>query len=478
MTYLETSVYRILTLSPIHIRAGEPRLYGQGFIRLNNDDFLYVVDTPKLQAAIFAFKGLEAVDTYTKAFSNPNSRTDITQILDRIGYDYKSNIKKISNGIVRLPSGNRFMQSGLGQHFIPGSSIKGAIKTAVLYNSVKQQIADGSLDLNDFVEKQITQYQRQRNTYNKRKFREALAEKLIENAFQSKHPRERSQNQQRHPERSGPFTDIFKTIKVKDSIIEKTSINLSQFAKTITPPGSDGATVKTLEGSEVHLPFDRIIENLKKGITTSLKEGEWIKIDTFEEKDGNQIVATFTKVAEPTLSRIQFEDILFTTLQENQVVTKEMDGNTRFECFHGETSIEISIDHEILDSFKRAGARPPFSDLESLIQLCQNFAQAQWKAEQQFLADYGNGGSLNLDEIKTFYTDDKSEKHATLRVGWGTGMLGTTISLLLDEDVRIKLRNKVISADGGNRPQPAPKSRRFVLENSQPAYPLGWIALT
>ena len=469
MTYLETGVYRLSTLSPVHIRAGEPQLYGQGFIRLNNtDDFLYVVETSKLQAEIFAFKGLEAVNTYTEAFSNPNSRTDIIQILDQIGYDYRANIETISKGIVRLPSGNRFMQSGLGEHFIPGSSIKGAIKTAVLYTNVKQRMADGSLDLNSFVENQITQYQRERGTYNKRKFRESFAENLMEDAFQSKHPWERSQNRQRRREREGPFTDIFKAIKVKDAIIEETSINLGRFAKTITTPGLEGATLKTLEGSEVHLPLRKI---------TNLKKGEWIKIDTFEEKDGDQIVATYKKINEPILSRIQLEDILFTTLSGSQVVEKDVGDNTKFECFHGETTIEISIDREILDSFTRAGAKPPFSDLKSLIELCQNFAQAQWKAEQQFLDNYHSSENLNLDAIKQFYDDDKNEKRATLRVGWGTGMLGTTVSLLLNEQTRVELRNRVISADGGNRPQPAPKSRRFISENGQPAYPLGWIEL-
>ena len=46
--------------------------------------------------------------------------------------------------------------------------------------------------------------------------------------------------------------------------------------------------------------------------------------------------------------------------------------------------IEISIDHEILESFTRAGAKLPFSDILSLLQLCQKFAHAQWKQEKEF----------------------------------------------------------------------------------------------
>ncbi|MDE0042453.1 MAG: type III-A CRISPR-associated RAMP protein Csm5 [Candidatus Poribacteria bacterium] len=468
MTYLETGVYRLTTLSPIHIRAGESEGYGQGFIRLNNtDNCLYVVDTPKLQSEIFAHKGLEAVKAYTEEFSNPNSKTKIVDVLDKIDYDYKSNIEKISKGIVRIPSGNRFMQSGLGQHFVPGSSIKGAIKTAVLYDDVKRR------DLNSFVENQITLYQRKHGIRNKRKFRESFAENLIENAFQSKHPQEHHRNSRRKSERKGPFTDIFKAIKVKDAIIEETSIDRSRFAETITTPGLDGATLRTLKGGEVHLPLNNI-----RG---SLTKGDWVKINSVEEKDGAQTVATYTKVDEPTLSKMQFDEIILTTLKGNQIVEKRVGDNTRFECFFGEVTVEISIDHGILKSFTKAGAKLPFSDVKSLIQCCQNFAQAQWEAEQQFFEKYGSGENLNLDAIKQFYADDKdykNEKRATLRVGWGTGMLGTTVSLVLDESVCVELRNKVISADGRNRSKPAPKSRRFVSENGQPAYPLGWIELT
>lgn len=469
MTYLETGVFRLSTLSPIHIRAGESRLYGQGFIRLNDtDDFLYVVDSVKLQSEIFAL-GLDAVNTYTDVFSDPEPKMNIVQVLKRIGYDYTSNIEKISKGIVQLPSGNRFMRSGLEQHFIPGSSIKGAIKTAVLYDNVRARIADRSLNLDDFVENQIEQYHRKRGSRNKKKFRERFAEVLLRNAFESLHPEAHSPNRRRRKEPKGPSTDIFRAIKVKDAMIEETSIDLNRFAEVIKPPSSQGAALKILAGNEIQLPIDKI--------TTNLKRGDWIEIGTFEETDGDQTVATYVKVDEPTFSTIKFEDILFTTLSGEQIVEKDVGENTRFECFTGQTAIEISIDHEILKSFRRAGADLPFEDLESLLYLCQNFAQAQWDVETQFLATHTSSGGINYDKIDAFYADSSNRSSAVLRVGWGTGMLGTTVSLLLDERTRVKLRNEVISVDKRDRPQPAPKSRRFVLENSQPVSPLGWIQL-
>ena len=480
MTYLETSICHLSTLSPIHIRAGELR-YGEGTIRVGNT--LYVVDTPKLQSEILRFGGMDAVDKYTETFSNPNSRTTIVDFLNRIKYPYKSNIEKISKGIILLPSGNRFMQSGLGKHFIPGSSIKGAIKTAVLYHNLIQRIAEENFDFNAFVDNEIEAYlaiQYHNNSGRQRRerenFKRRFAGDLLEKAFQSLHPQEY------------PWISPW--------------IDRSRFAKVVTTPGSQGTTLKTLEGGQIHLPLDKI--------TTNLRKEEWIEINTLEEKNGENVVATYTKVDEPPNvsikqnrdrkkepkgpftdvfkaikvkdaiieQTISFEDILFTTLSGRQIVEKDVGDNTRFECFHGETTIEISIDHEILDSFKRGGVTPPFSDVKSLISLCQNFAQKQWDVEKRFLEEYPDGRGINLDAIKKFYTDSNNEELVTLRVGWGTGMLGTTVSLLLDETTRRKLRNEVISSGRHNYSgQPAPKSRRFVLSREQPAYPLGWIKL-
>ena len=486
MTYLETGVYRLSTLCPIHIRAGEPETYGQGFIRLNDtDDFLYVIDTPKLQAEIFTSKGLDAVDAYTEAFSNPDSETNIVDVLGKIRYDYKSNIKKISKGIVRIPSGNRFIASGLGEHFIPGSSIKGAIKTAVLFNT----ICAGTFDLDHFADNRIKEYlaiehpsdpdkQRSEREIFKRNF----AEPLLKEFLQSLPLREYDENKDRNPQDNESFKDLFKAIKIKDATIIDRSIDLNRFAKTITSPDSNGCTLKTLAGSKIQLPSDKIFKYQKQKGGGRLRKNEWIQISTFEKGSGQRIVATFTQVNGPPIKSgniLKSENILLTTLDKNNKVTKGP--NMQCECFHDETTIEISIDHEILESFKRSfdkvGVTLPFCDLKSLIKLCQNFAQAQWDAERQFLATYAPNASVNLGKIKRFYADHENKKRATLRVGWGTGMLGTTVSLLLNEPRRVQLRKQVISGGRHTSSAPAPRSRRFVLENGQPVYPLGWIEL-
>lgn len=474
MAYLETGVYTLTTLSPIHIQAGELNRYGQGAIRLKEtDDFLYVIDPVKLQSEIYKHGGLEAVETYSEEFSNPNKNTNITTVLKKINYDYRTNIEKISKGIVPLQRGNRFMLSGLGQHFVPGSSIKGAIKTAVLYHMVKERLKVDKDYLKKIVDNQTKEYKKypvpknpkDRDTKRK-KFKENFANQLLRDAFLTKHPEEYQGNPKRDKRGPGPFKDIFKAIKVKDAVLETPT----RFAKPDRfNPDRNGYILKTLAGDKIFSPM--------KHLPKSFSSSTWFYIDSWTEVNGEQIVETCSIVKRPPqITEVKFEQIIFTTLSGNRLDTIDVE-DTRFECLQGETTIEITIDKEILESFKRGGADLPFRDLQSLMQLCRNFTQAQWKAEQQFLNNYSIGHSFNLDNIKKFYADTKNKECATLRVGWGTGMLGTTVTLLLDDATRIALRNDVISADGINRTQIAPKSRRFVLRRGQPIYPLGWIEL-
>jgi CRISPR-associated protein Csm5 len=244
--------------------------------------------------------------------------------------------------------------------------------------------------------------------------------------------------------------------------------------------------LENLEGTEIFLLFDDLFKNIKG----NLPVGSFVKIEALEEIDGKLFAKKFTKVDEikiPTKAggvvsnKLEFCEVAVISLDGKQPYEKYRFGvrgnrDNRVQCFQGETTIEISLDHEILDSFQRGGLKVPFSDLDSLISICKNFADAQWEEEQTYLTDDVISGSINLDSIKEFYEKHKGE--ATLRVGWGTGMLGTTVALLLEDQRRKELRNKVISADQKNRPLPAPKSRRFVLENGKPIYPLGWVQLS
>jgi len=138
-----------------------------------------------------------------------------------------------------------------------------------------------------------------------------------------------------------------------------------------------------------------------------------------------------------------------------------------YDCLKEEIQFttEILLDLGLLSEFYPGGGMP-FSDIGSLFNIIKKFGERQWTEERKTFQD-----TKGLQNITNFYNPNISQP--LLRVGWGTGMLGTTIDLLIGSRLREQIRNEVM---GANRPGlPAPHSKRMVMRNNQPAFPLGWI---
>jgi len=142
---------------------------------------------------------------------------------------------------------------------------------------------------------------------------------------------------------------------------------------------------------------------------------------------------------------------------------------------------EISIDQEMLSWFKhRQNMQLPFQSIDELVKICKEFAQEQWDFEHDYWqgvkdnlnAKDTNGQTINLnyDRIHTFY--EKEICPYALRIGWGSGMMGTTIGTLLDDQLRAQVRD----ACGIKAPNfEAPKSRRTVANAKREIqFVLGW----
>jgi len=71
--------------------------------------------------------------------------------------------------------------------------------------------------------------------------------------------------------------------------------------------------------------------------------------------------------------------------------------------------------------------------------------------------------------LESWYKNNTS----SFRIGFGSGMVSTTIAMLLDDNLRKKVRNYA----GLNRGNDiAPKSRRVWVKNNNPI-PFGWAML-
>ncbi|NJL90573.1 MAG: type III-A CRISPR-associated RAMP protein Csm5 [Coleofasciculaceae cyanobacterium SM2_1_6] len=110
----------------------------------------------------------------------------------------------------------------------------------------------------------------------------------------------------------------------------------------------------------------------------------------------------------------------------------------------------------------------------AIIDICKKFAQAQWKHERDYWNSIGNSQNRNLDNIREFYSNETCPYD--LRLGWATGMMGTTVDLLFSTGLRKNIRNTCCARPAGD--YVAPKSRRIAIdEDGKIKYPLGWIKL-
>jgi CRISPR-associated protein Csm5 len=146
------------------------------------------------------------------------------------------------------------------------------------------------------------------------------------------------------------------------------------------------------------------------------------------------------------------------------------------------TQFTLSLDREMLSWFHHSQQMQiPFQTVDDILSICQEFAQDQWDYEHDYWQEIqpnpnarnSNGDTINLDfgAIQDFYQPEQCP--FSLRVGWASGMTGTTINLLLADELRAEIRDNCgIKAPGFD----APKSRRTVVgTGGELKFVLGWV---
>ncbi|NTW63608.1 MAG: type III-A CRISPR-associated RAMP protein Csm5, partial [Chlorobiaceae bacterium] len=132
---LRSHKVRLTTLSPLFIGAGEEHTLSPYSDYVQRGDSLIYIDTDKLQEAMQGNKAL--VDAFVngiRQFDNNRStfelETFITETLGRKVDDFAARQVRIEGDINKAHL-RRFVATA-GKPFIPGSSLKGAIRTATL----------------------------------------------------------------------------------------------------------------------------------------------------------------------------------------------------------------------------------------------------------------------------------------------------------------------------------------------------------
>lgn len=298
------------------------------------------------------------------------------------------------------------IRNGMGQLYIPGSSIKGAIRTAIAYYLLKHS------DRFHIPEQcKVSEIEKQ------------LRGKLGE--LGNKHKQK--------------FAD--------DDLFMNTLFSDYQLIYQ----------GKKYNGSRQNTDFLRA---LSVSDCEPLIEG---KITT---KQGKKIPINMSVVAEIIVSS-RFPDYL---AKYKASLYVEMVRNVQ-------TTFTLTLDTEMLSWFKhKQGMQIPFTNLEELLKICQEFTQEQWDYEHDYWNDIKNnsraaGKNLDFSYIRQFYEPEISP--FSMRLGWGSGMTGTTVGLLFDDELREGIRDNCgLKAPGFE----APKSRRTVLgTNGEIKFVPGWV---
>ncbi|MBW4520081.1 MAG: type III-A CRISPR-associated RAMP protein Csm5 [Scytolyngbya sp. HA4215-MV1] len=300
------------------------------------------------------------------------------------------------------------IRNGYGQLYIPGSSIKGAIRTAIAYYLLKHadQFQVPKQKRVSAIERQLQE--KMGSLKQKAKFADdALFMDALFSDFQLEGDRSQVKN--------GPNTDFMRAVKVSDS--------------------------EPL--SERKIP---------------LKNGK----HRFENLSITAEVLVSSRYAD---YRAKYRASIYAELARNV-----------------QTTFTIALDRPLLEQMQhQQGMKIPFHSIAELLQICQAFAQDQWDAEHDYWQDVQNnpnqrdqnGTVRNLDfaAMRDFY--EATTCPYGLRLGWGSGMNGTTVGLLLDEQLRSQVRDTCgIKAPGFE----APKSRRTIVNSKgEIRFVPGWI---
>jgi CRISPR-associated protein Csm5 len=462
---IEVKKYRLSAITPVYIGGASTTGYrGIALIKIN--DIEYLVDTGRLfkEVSNNDMDRLEDfVDSLTSEISN--GRVPVLEnILTDNSIELDTNISRMmQKGIVVSYDRNEFIRTGLNEPYIPGSSIKGAIRSAVLWKMLKEHSVGAEskteFDIGKYLAEKVQQYEAEVRKSKKgksnyyEKLKSTKGKSMTEWFLQSYKPMGRNV--------WPAFRDLFKAVKVSDSppIINKTRLGEKSkgYVYAVSSKNDEGV-IKDKSGKFLYFA--------SKG----LKQGNFVTYEVAEDQYG-WVAKSIEKFSNH--NEIMFEDYEVSLYSHESIEPIRLLDPKQYECFIGSTHITITLDKHMLKTFR--GKYPiPFENIDKLIEICKEYALAQWNAEKEiYVKEFlkSNIARNRLGKIKRFYDNTGNP---TLRIGWGTGMLGTTVALCMDMEQRMLLRNTFMIPRGEAI---APKSRRYTSNNGRILKPLGWVSL-
>lgn len=427
----ETCTVTFTPLSPIHISSGNPD-YGWGAVWLNTRSKLYILDSErfsrKLDGVGLLEKYIEAVQQWTQLSdadktrqSNPcfefiyNNRTSLYP-----NADIESFVKELSiNEMVVEPSA-RFIRNGKGNAYIPGSSIKGAIRTAVIYAMLQAYQQQTGIDyLNDV---------------------------YLKNIFYGK------------PTIPSDTNSGFEARKRMDEELLK--LILEDFE--LTEKDEDGNRISLSRDK----PENGSITNLMRAVLVS---------------DSNSILYLKDEEIKIVMLDNPIEENGEICRDIKKPINLSPDKGVK-QCFGTDkdmsVSFKITIDHEILSSFSLCtkGHDFPiiFQNLFQLQKIIESFFLKVWEAEKKFFWDdlrvyEGSPEDKLMGAVLDFYDKTYSEMLPNINIGLGSGMICKTLFIAMKEEYRMRIRNLQMTDD-----QISNHNKGYVMNYAGKRIPVDW----
>ena len=378
---------RIKTLTPLHIGGKEGALLPMEYVIFNQK--CYCLSEERLSRKLLTQNQLDSflVAVQGKDFS-------VKQFLKQKGYLSEDFLASVSlyhsncNLVFNRETIRPFARNAYSQAFIPGTSIKGVLRTAIMY-AILQQLDDSTRKrlLDDFVKDKLREYKKDPRgergyKWFQEKFKQWFAQRLDQEVFQ----KFILQEQQR---RYDPHTDILRALKISDSTsVDRDSLSIEE-----------------------------------------------IKIFSAQSNMSPKSWSIYAECI-PEGVELEFE------LKVDQGILKDFEQRNR------DTRLGLS-----------------FAEIAEIInhplETANSMAQELYQKEKEFFEK-----ELRCPEVMEF------QDEPNFRLGWGSGLLGTSMGMLLPLQIRQDLRNTLFH---DRRHTPAPKSRRVVMRGNQGKLTLGWV---
>ena len=455
-------------LSPVHVGTGkdlEPFDYiveGQHYIRVHLDAVLERM-TPE-QADTLAAWVSERADRIVD-LEGPKGGADKRQLNERIssirremhllnapGIDAALKEALLKDTTLARYHGERGFERSLQVReqakdadetpLIPGSSIKGSLRTALAFVALEEMAKDEPEELERALNKRLKEAEnakRQRNNHKVRRLQESIGQEIEQVVFRC------GKQRQGRPDYTDIHYDLMRALSISDTCNAQAELIVPQIYTFVEQRSRDGRHRLDAQApliAEAHAPGNtfglrlRIDGSLLRAASRNRRGDEWIHFEQRVRRAFGPEVAQLLPDAP-----------------------------------------DAQLDRAVLTRIETAARR---------------FAKAIVAAERRWEERHGHGSTAALRDFYEKLDGLMGKGLVPLRLGWGSHFMGTTLLLVLKEDAgwRSILDRCFQVFDIGIPPGPRrgmdrkidlddfPRSHRLVADGDRrPVAPLGWVAL-